>query len=160
MSEELTTANRQGGDPAAIVRTMRPRSTDSPPSSWRTLTSGVRGPVRALTERADAAYYFVQDGGRPGRRSEVLMQRCDNRSFSARRSFLSRLGSGFAAVGAALGAGTATALAQGSSSGGWQPARHAEDEWFDKIPGKHRTFLDAVSAQGVGEALHFASNIF
>src|SRR5262245_35840240 len=99
-------------------------------------------------------------GGRPGRRSEVLMQRCDNRSFSARRSFLSRIGSGFAAVGAALGAGTATALAQGSSSGGWQPARHSEDEWFDKIPGKHRTFLDAVSARGVGEALHFASNIF
>ena len=88
------------------------------------------------------------------------MQRSVNRSSSARRSFLSRLGSGFAAVGAALGAGTATALAQGSSSGGWQPARHSEDEWFDKIPGKHRTFLDAVSARGVGEALHFASNIF
>ena len=86
--------------------------------------------------------------------------RSDNRSFSARRSFLSRLGSGFAAVGAALGAGTATPLAQGPSSGGWQPARHPEDEWFDKIPGRHRTFLDAVSARGVGEALHFASNIF
>ena len=88
------------------------------------------------------------------------MQRSDTRSFSARRSFLSRLGGGFAAVGVALGAGTATALAQGSSSGGWRPARHSEDEWFDKIPGKHRTFLDAVSARGVGEALHFASNIF
>jgi intracellular sulfur oxidation DsrE/DsrF family protein len=88
------------------------------------------------------------------------MQRSDNGLYFVRRSFLSRLGSGLAAVGAALGAGTATALAQGSSSGGWQPARHAEDEWFDKIPGKHRTFLDAVSARGVGEALHFASNIF
>jgi intracellular sulfur oxidation DsrE/DsrF family protein len=88
------------------------------------------------------------------------MQRSDNRSISARRSFLSRLGGGFAAVGAALGGGTATARAQGSSSGGWQPARHPEDEWYDRIPGKHRTFLDAVSARGVGEALHFASNIF
>ena len=88
------------------------------------------------------------------------MQRSDNRSFSARRSFLSRLGGGFAVVGAALGTGTATTLAQGSSIGGWQPARHAEDEWYDKIPGKHRTFLDVVSAHGVGEALHFASNIF
>src|SRR5262245_44092841 len=96
----------------------------------------------------------------PGRRSEVHMRRSDNHSFSARRSFLSRLGSGFAAVGAALGSGRATALAPGPSSGGWQPARHSEDEWFDKIPGKHRTFLDAVSARGVGEALHFASNIF
>ena len=88
------------------------------------------------------------------------MQRSDNHSFSARRFFLSRLGSGLAAVGAALGAGSATVLAQGFPSGGWQPARHSEDEWFDKIPGKHRTFLDAVSAHGVGEALHFASNIF
>ncbi len=88
------------------------------------------------------------------------MHRSDNRFFSARRWFLSRLGSGFAGVGAALGAGTATALAQGSSSAGWQPARHSEDEWFDKIPGKHRTFLDVVSARGVGDALHFASNIF
>src|SRR5215471_13597959 len=91
------------------------------------------------------------------------MQRSDNRFFSARRSVLSRLAGGFAAVGAALGAGTATALAQGArgtSTGGWQPARHSEDEWLDKIPGKHRTFLDVVSAHGVGEALHFASNIF
>jgi hypothetical protein len=88
------------------------------------------------------------------------MQRSDNRSFSARRSFLSRLGGGFALVGAAVGANTVTALAQGSSSGTWQPARHPEDEWFDRIPGKHRTFLDVVSAHGVGEALHFASNIF
>lgn len=88
------------------------------------------------------------------------MQRSGSRSFSARRSFLSRLGSGFAAVGATLGAGTVTATAQGSSRSAWQPARHSEDEWFDKIPGKHRTFLDAVSAHGVGEALHFASNIF
>jgi intracellular sulfur oxidation DsrE/DsrF family protein len=88
------------------------------------------------------------------------MQRSDNRSLSARRSFLSWIGSGFAAVGAALGTGTAPAYAQGTSSGGWQPLRHSEDEWFDKIPGKHRTFLDAVSARGVSEALHFASNIF
>src|SRR5262249_7037415 len=71
-----------------------------------------------------------------------------------------RLGSGSPGAGAALGAAPATALAQGSSSGGCQPARHSEDEWFDKIPGRHRTFLDAVSAHGVGEALHFASNIF
>jgi intracellular sulfur oxidation DsrE/DsrF family protein len=88
------------------------------------------------------------------------MQRSDNRSFSARRSFLSRLGSGFAAVGVALGADAPTAQAQGLSSEGWHAARHSEDDWFDKIPGKHRTILDAVSARGVGEALHFASNIF
>ena len=88
------------------------------------------------------------------------MQQSDDRFPSARRSFLSRLGGGFAALGAALGAHPSTAFAQAPASGAaWRPARHPEDDWFDKIPGKHRTFLDAVSAHGVGEALHFASNI-
>ena len=87
------------------------------------------------------------------------MQRPDVPSPFARRSFLSRIGSGLITAGTALGASASTAQAQGTTSGPWQPARHAADEWFDKIPGKHRTFLDAVSAHGVGEALHFASNI-
>jgi intracellular sulfur oxidation DsrE/DsrF family protein len=77
----------------------------------------------------------------------------------ARRSFFSRLGTGLAAVAAALGAGTATTEAQGPSDQRWQPARHADDDWFDKLPGKHRMILDSVSGQGVGDALHFASNI-
>src|SRR3954463_6132463 len=88
------------------------------------------------------------------------MQRSDVRSPFARRSFLSRLGGGLVAAGTALGASASTALADGTSSGDWQATRHAEDAWFDKIPGKHRTFLDTISAHGVGEALHFASNIF
>ena len=87
------------------------------------------------------------------------MQRSDVRSPFARRSFLSRLGGGLVAAGTALGASASTTMAQGTSGGAWQPTRHAEDDWFDKIPGKHRTFLDTVSARGVGEALHFASNI-
>jgi intracellular sulfur oxidation DsrE/DsrF family protein len=77
----------------------------------------------------------------------------------ARRWFLSRLGTGLAAVGAALGGSTAATLAQGASDQRWQPARHPEDDWYDKLPGKHRMILDAVSGQGVGDALHFASNI-
>ena len=91
------------------------------------------------------------------------MQRSDSRTPFARRSFLSflsGLGSGVAAFGAALGAHTATAHAQTPAAGVWQPLRHPQDQWFDNIPGKHRTFLDAISAHGVGEALHFASNIF
>jgi intracellular sulfur oxidation DsrE/DsrF family protein len=47
-----------------------------------------------------------------------------------------------------------------AAASAWQPMRHPADDWYDEIPGKHRTFLDAVSAHGVGEALHFASNIF
>jgi intracellular sulfur oxidation DsrE/DsrF family protein len=87
------------------------------------------------------------------------MQRSDVRFPFARRSFLSRLGGGLIAAGTALTAGASTALADGTSDDAWQATRHPQDEWFDKIPGKHRTFLDAVSARGVGEALHFASNI-
>ena len=87
------------------------------------------------------------------------MQRSDVRFPFARRSFLSRLGGGLVAAGTALSASGSTAQAHETSGDPWQPTRHAEDEWFDKIPGKHRTFLDAVSARGVGEALHFASNI-
>src|SRR5437867_2291389 len=44
---------------------------------------------------------FVTAAG-PGRRIEVHMRRSDNRPFSARRSFLSRLGSGFVAVNDAI----------------------------------------------------------
>jgi intracellular sulfur oxidation DsrE/DsrF family protein len=91
---------------------------------------------------------------------EVHMQRSDLRSLPARRSFLSRLGGSLAAFGAALGAGASTVAAQSpQSSGAWRPTRHADDDWFDKVPGQHRMILDAVSAHGVGEALHFASNI-
>jgi len=85
----------------------------------------------------------------------------DGRRPFARRSFLSRLGGGFAAFGAALAANTSSLQAQTrATAGAWQPMRHLADDWYDKIPGKHRMFLDAVSAHGVGEALHFASNIF
>src|SRR5438046_9301164 len=91
--------------------------------------------------------------------SVVTMHRPDVSLPFARRSFLSRLGTGLAALGAALGAGTASTSAQEASNRGWQPARHAEDDWFDKLPGKHRMILDAVSGRGAGEALHFASNV-
>ena len=85
---------------------------------------------------------------------------------AARRSFLSRLGAGLAAFGAGWGTAAPTFgapaahSAQTTSPSRWQPTRHAEDDWIDKIPGKHRTILDAVSAQGVGDALHYASNIY
>jgi intracellular sulfur oxidation DsrE/DsrF family protein len=78
----------------------------------------------------------------------------------ARRSFLSRFGTGLVAIGAALGADASAVSAQESSETRWQPARPAEDDWLDRMRGKHRTILDAVSAQGVADALHFASNIF
>jgi intracellular sulfur oxidation DsrE/DsrF family protein len=87
------------------------------------------------------------------------MQSSDLRSFPARRSFLSGLGGTLAALGAVLGGSSPVAAQLPSSGGAWRPTRHADDDWFEKIPGQHRMILDAVSAHGVGEALHFASNI-
>ncbi len=40
----------------------------------------------------------------------------------------------------------------------FKPARHPQDDWFDALPGKHRIFFDAVSANGAGGALGFANN--
>ena len=85
----------------------------------------------------------------------------------ARRSFLSRLGGGVAALGAAWGAGAAVAHAQppatASVAGGdgrWQPARHAQDEWYDQVPGKHRLVFDTTSADTLEDAIQFAGNFY
>jgi intracellular sulfur oxidation DsrE/DsrF family protein len=81
----------------------------------------------------------------------------------ARRSFLSRLGAGAATFGAAFGAGALPAQAQSSQvarAGGWQPARHAEDDWFDQVSAQHRVFFDTTTPAALGGALLFANNYF
>jgi len=85
-----------------------------------------------------------------------------NETGLARRSFLSRLGTGVAAFGAAFGAGGGIARAQGpvAEAGTWKPARHAEDDWFDRIPGGHRFFFDTITPQGFGQTIFFANNVF
>src|SRR5262245_24868138 len=77
---------------------------------------------------------------------------------SSRRSFLSRFGIGTSALGAALGLGSASALAQSGSDGRFQPARHSQDDWFDEIPGKHRCFFDTTTAEELADAIQFAGN--
>ena len=42
----------------------------------------------------------------------------------------------------------------------FKPARHDQDRWLDKIPGKHRMVLDVTTANGVPDALGFANNLF
>jgi hypothetical protein len=74
---------------------------------------------------------------------------------SPRRSFLTGLGA--AAVG--VGAMGAVARAQ-APGGGFQAARHPQDNWMDALPGKHRMFVDGVSANGAGDAILFANNLF
>jgi intracellular sulfur oxidation DsrE/DsrF family protein len=80
----------------------------------------------------------------------------------ARRSFLFRLGT----AAAAFGIGSTTAGAQTQASAGalpdprWQPARHAQDDWFDQIPGGHRFFFDSVSPTGADNAILYANNYY
>ena len=67
--------------------------------------------------------------------------------------------SGMSAVAAAFALGARRASAQ-TSAAPFQPARHPQDEWLDKVPGKHRVVFDVTSSRGVPEALHFANNIY
>jgi hypothetical protein len=77
----------------------------------------------------------------------------------ARRSFLSQIGSGVSAVfGATLVGGAATLQAQSTGKGRPQPIRHAQDDWFDQLPGRHRLLLDTTTANGFGSALLYANN--
>lgn len=76
---------------------------------------------------------------------------------SHRRTFLGRLAAGAAAFGAAAATGASPLHAMPTSSE-FKPARHPQDDWMDEIPGKHRLFLDAVTANGAAEAITFASN--
>jgi intracellular sulfur oxidation DsrE/DsrF family protein len=78
----------------------------------------------------------------------------------ARRSFFSKLGFGLVA-GGAVGASASPAQAQSAAEGGrFQPARHAQDDWLDQIPGTHRYVLDAPTPEGFGNALAFLNNYF
>ena len=78
----------------------------------------------------------------------------------ARRSFLSRLGTGLTVLGAALTGDAAKAQAQSVAGTKWQPSRHAQDDWLDQVPGKHRFLLDTTTADGLGEALLYTNNYF
>jgi len=75
----------------------------------------------------------------------------------ARRSMMSGLGA--AAVGFALGSKPVAAQTAGAGSR-FQPARHQQDTWLDSIAGKHRTFIDASTPKGAGEALLYANNLY
>lgn len=77
----------------------------------------------------------------------------------ARRSFLAHLGAGASVVGATVVA-SPTAAAQSGTEAPWRPARHAQDDWYDKIPGVHRFLFDTSTGDSMGWALQFATNYF
>jgi hypothetical protein len=80
-------------------------------------------------------------------------------SSMARRLFLGKLGMGAGVVGAAV-AGSSSSMAQVAGSTSWQPARHEQDEWLDKIPGKHRFVFDTSLPEALGMALQFGNNYY
>ena len=77
----------------------------------------------------------------------------------ARRLFLARLGAGASVVLASV-LGPAGAGAQSVADAPWRPTRHAQDDWYDKIPGTHRFLFDTSTGKSMGWALQFASNYF
>jgi intracellular sulfur oxidation DsrE/DsrF family protein len=85
----------------------------------------------------------------------------------ARRSFLSRIGGGIAALGAAWSTGSVVAHAEPQASpsmpaagGSWQPTRHTADDWFDQPPVKHRLAFDTMTPDRLEDAIQFAGNYF
>jgi hypothetical protein len=76
----------------------------------------------------------------------------------SRRSVMTGVG---AAIGAAAAVvfGSKAAVAQ-TARAPFQPARHDQDAWLDTVPGKHRTFIDASTVSGAGEAILYASNLY
>jgi intracellular sulfur oxidation DsrE/DsrF family protein len=71
-----------------------------------------------------------------------------------RRQLIAGLGTTAAAV--ALGRGAAAQPAARP----FEPARHAQDDWFATRPGRHRVVLDTTSVAGVPDAIRFATNLF
>ncbi|HJN44904.1 MAG TPA: hypothetical protein QF572_12075 [Vicinamibacterales bacterium] len=66
---------------------------------------------------------------------------------------------GFGAIAAAFGVRPALARAQ-TSAGSFRPARHELDAWLDEMPGQHRVFIDSADAQGAGNAVLYANNLY
>lgn len=79
----------------------------------------------------------------------------------ARRSFLSQVGVGMSTlVGATALAEAAAAQGKPAPGARFQPVRHAQDDWLDKIPGKHRFVFDTTTPDAFGGSLLYSNNFF
>ena len=61
-------------------------------------------------------------------------------SIVQRRSFVSRFSGGAAALMVTMGGEVPP---QSAISSRWQPERHKEDDWLDRVPRKHRFVFDS-----------------
>jgi intracellular sulfur oxidation DsrE/DsrF family protein len=59
-----------------------------------------------------------------------------------------------------VSAAGAKAVSAQSADARFQPARHEQDDWLDKVPGKHRFVFDSTSAASLADVLLFANNFF
>jgi intracellular sulfur oxidation DsrE/DsrF family protein len=76
-----------------------------------------------------------------------------------RRSFLSRFASAPALFG--FGAASQSAATDGKATAGrFESARHEQDDWLDKLPGRHRVVFDTWMAGRFSEAIGFSGNYF
>ncbi|OLD71695.1 MAG: hypothetical protein AUI45_00910 [Acidobacteria bacterium 13_1_40CM_2_56_11] len=76
-----------------------------------------------------------------------------------RRSFVTQVG-GQATAFAAAGFGASILQAQSRAAARCEPERHTEDDWLDRVPGKHRLVFDATMPEGFGYALLYTGNYF
>jgi intracellular sulfur oxidation DsrE/DsrF family protein len=72
-----------------------------------------------------------------------------------RRSWLSWM----SGAAAAIAFGSRPAGAQ-TPAGPFQPARHPQDDWFDKVAGKHRVVMDVTSVAGIDNGLGWVNNLY
>ena len=79
-------------------------------------------------------------------------------SSAERRSFLTRWNAGVAAIAALAAGGVARAQGKPAPALRFEPARHAQDDWMDQLPGKHRLVIDTATVDGFQDALLWASN--
>jgi hypothetical protein len=75
---------------------------------------------------------------------------------STRRQFVVQTAAALAVAGGAV----APIAAQTPAAATFRPTRHAQDDWLDALPGKHRILIDATTPNGAGEAILFANNLY
>ena len=78
----------------------------------------------------------------------------------ARRSFVSRFAAAAAAAGGVFGLTAPGAAQTAHGDARWQPLRHAQDDWLDDTPGKHRIVFDTTTVENLADAIRFAGNFF
>jgi intracellular sulfur oxidation DsrE/DsrF family protein len=78
----------------------------------------------------------------------------------ARRSFFSKLGFGLVGGATAVGSAAAPLQAQSSENGRFESLRHAQDDWLDQIPGRHRYIVDAPNPDGFSSAIQFTTTFY